>query len=318
MKRNYRIITIIIAVFTAMILLASCKAATPDPQQPDSVQIPEDIPPMPEEVKYASAALQAKLTEKLASPDPIESYAWSMIEKNIRDQWQLSEVIFTDAEITLLECTDRFSDFYEDKEIGAYALEYRIKPEDQEKIILAGGMEIDDDGWLLDTVSMGHPWIITEEQEDAVSPISWVYPMGEGRGVALTTLDMLMNRDLERSINIDRLAILSVEQSISYYDGQIVFQIPKIYPYHDAWVIDIIASAEDENYSFDLEFSEDKLWENDGYCFASISDIDYNILFMSITIQKPESGQVIFGIDLSPYIKDNDAIDAIDIIENRL
>ena len=51
----------------------------------------------------------------------------------------------------LLESFDALAD----KPINVYALEYRLLPEDLSKVVLAGGMDVDENGWFKETCSMG-------------------------------------------------------------------------------------------------------------------------------------------------------------------
>lgn len=55
-----------------------------------------------------------------------------------------------------------------DETIEVYALEYRLLPEDLSKVMLAGGMQTDEKGWLKETCSMGSPLlVITHKGEKA-------------------------------------------------------------------------------------------------------------------------------------------------------
>jgi hypothetical protein len=46
------------------------------------------------------------------------------------------------------------------KPIYVYTLEYRLLPEDLSKVVLAGGMNVDEEGWLKETCSMGSPLLV--------------------------------------------------------------------------------------------------------------------------------------------------------------
>jgi hypothetical protein len=188
--------------------------------------------------------LELKLAAGLADPDPLISHAWTMINRDIETYGQFTGVIFLDAEIIRLECTDRFEDLYDDRVIEAYALEYRLKPDDPSKIGLVDATSFDAEGWLLDTISMGRPWLIAENREGEISVISSSHPMGEGRGVPLTVLYILMYRDLEMGLNIATLALASIRYSINYHKdaGIIYFQIPELYPQPEAFDIRITAA----------------------------------------------------------------------------
>ena len=47
-----------------------------------------------------------------------------------------------------------------EESIRIYALEYRLLPRDVSKVLLAGGMQLDENGWLKETSSMGSPQIV--------------------------------------------------------------------------------------------------------------------------------------------------------------
>lgn len=47
-------------------------------------------------------------------------------------------------------------------EVEVYRMEYRLKPADPAKVVLAGGMQLDDEGWLKQTGSPGDPCLVVE------------------------------------------------------------------------------------------------------------------------------------------------------------
>ena len=55
-----------------------------------------------------------------------------------------------------------------------YALEYRLLPEDLSKVVLAGGMDVDEDGWLKETSSMGSPLLVVSRDDDSIEFIGIV------------------------------------------------------------------------------------------------------------------------------------------------
>lgn len=48
--------------------------------------------------------------------------------------------------------------------VEVYRMEYRLKPEDPNKVLLAGGMSMDEEGWLLQTASMGDPCVVVKNE----------------------------------------------------------------------------------------------------------------------------------------------------------
>jgi hypothetical protein len=264
--------------------------------------------------QYVSADLGAKLSAGLADPNPIASFAWSLIKHDIKVRGQVSNVFFLDAEIMRLECTDSFSEFYDDRVIEAYALEYRLKPEDVSKIGLVGFTEIDDDGWLYDTISMGHPWLITERQGDTLSVIGGSHPMGEGRGVPLSTLDILMNRDLELGLNIAKLVLASLEYSIApyaiYSDNQpsVFFQIPELCPKLYEWDISITGTLPEKNETIQLDVLQlggdykNTRWEPGGSYAVVVGKVKYSALSISVSLWGPGWEPINLVIDILPCI----------------
>ncbi|KPU42921.1 regulatory protein BlaR1 [Oxobacter pfennigii] len=94
----------------------------------------------------------------------IESIAWEVINNEILNYEQTSEVEIIDSKISFLELVNEF-DNLADRTIYVYLLEYRLLPKDLSKVILAGGMRIDEKGWLTEWSSMGQPLIVVFEQE---------------------------------------------------------------------------------------------------------------------------------------------------------
>ncbi|GEM_PF-4292220 len=151
----------------------------------------------------AKADLGAKLEAGLNDPDPLVRQAWTMIRQDIEaNEYVSSEVFiyqgtnFTDAEITKLELTDSFDDLYEGEVIEAYELNYRMRPKDPKRIVLAGGMEIKD-GWLLEKGSMGSPYLVAKNTGGERTYLGTIYPDGEGQGTLNATLELLDRLEAE-------------------------------------------------------------------------------------------------------------------------
>ncbi len=305
-------------------VLASCRSAAPYNNQPPASN--REQPPDSEseqpldsdneqpladfiDKQYMTSELEIKIAAGLADPDPLISYAWAMINRDIETYGQFTGVIFLDAEIIRLECTDRFGDLYDDRVIEAYALEYRLKPDDPSKIGLIDATSFDEEGWLLDTISMGRPWLIAENRGGEISVISGSYPMGEGRGVPLTALYILMHRDLEQGLNIAKLALASIGYSIDYHKdaGIIYFQIPELYPQPEDFDIRITGCEKGETATVRRDFLAEenaaKNWEAGMFYRILIGSADYAELLMSVSLPGPEGELMTQEINLLSYME---------------
>lgn len=119
--------------------------------------------------------IEQKIADGIADPDPVVKQAWKIIRADVEDK---ESAHITDAEILRLELTGSFDDVKEGVVVEVYALEYRLKPEDPSKISMAGGKEIDEEGWLYDRNT---PWILKEST-----------------GQDFVTFNMIYNPELER------------------------------------------------------------------------------------------------------------------------
>jgi hypothetical protein len=91
--------------------------------------------------------------------EQIIGFAWEKINRDIGHYEENPEVKIIDSKITRLELLESF-DTLADVPIDVYALEYRLLPEDLSKVVLAGGMDVDENGWLKETSSMGSPLLV--------------------------------------------------------------------------------------------------------------------------------------------------------------
>lgn len=139
--------------------------------------------------------LDAKIGFGLKDSDPLVRQAWTMIKQDVEhNEYVSSELfmyrgtVFTEAEITKLELADSFDQFYEDAVIEVYELNYRMKPKDPSKIMLAGGMTIKD-GWLLERGSMGSPYLVFKNSGSERTFMGTIYPVEAGTYIG--TRDLL-------------------------------------------------------------------------------------------------------------------------------
>ena len=124
--------------------------------------------------------------------DQIASFAREAINRDIANYELNQEVNIIDSKITKLELIETF-DTLTDTPIYVYALEYRLLPEDLSKVVLAGGMSVDNDGWLKETCSMGSPLLVITDNngETELLGILWT---GEGISGMETEIKALLER----------------------------------------------------------------------------------------------------------------------------
>ena len=108
-------------------------------------------------VVAVSVGLMSNPQEKQLS---IEDYANQFIEKTIAD-YNTDDNYFKiiDRKITKLEKIVSFDELLPAATLELWSLEYRLKPEDMSKIMLAGGMN-EVDGWITEEASMGKPILV--------------------------------------------------------------------------------------------------------------------------------------------------------------
>lgn len=104
----------------------------------------------------------------------ITGFAWEIINRDIASYEEAPEVKIVDSKITKLELLESF-DALADAPIDVYALEYRLLPEDLSKVVLAGGMDVDEDGWLKETCSMGSPLVVVSRNNDGAEFIGTLW-----------------------------------------------------------------------------------------------------------------------------------------------
>lgn len=135
--------------------------------------------------------------EKQAELDPIRSIAEEVIERDIANYELNPQVKIIDHKITRLELLKSFEDLA-DTPIDVYALEYRLLPDNLSKVVLAGGMQVDEDGWLKETCSMGSPLLLVSRNDQAreLAGIVWT---GESQELESAVKDFLAAKDLRRA-----------------------------------------------------------------------------------------------------------------------
>ncbi len=96
----------------------------------------------------------------------VEDLAWEYIGKEI-EMYESSNLKIIDKEITKLEKLSSFDNILSSP-IDLWILDYKLKPENPDEVILAGGLEIID-GWLIDFGITGKPHLaFTYEDENLI------------------------------------------------------------------------------------------------------------------------------------------------------
>lgn len=72
-----------------------------------------------------------------------------------------------DTQLTGIVPLDTYDNILPDAAVTVYRLEFRLKPEKQDEVVLAGGRVLDDEGWLLQYESMGSPCLVVSESGEA-------------------------------------------------------------------------------------------------------------------------------------------------------
>jgi beta-lactamase regulating signal transducer with metallopeptidase domain len=127
--------------------------------------------------------------------EEIKSLAREFVKLDIANLEQNPEVKILESKITRLELLETIKDL-SDKPVEVYALEYRLKPNDLSKVMLAGGMDIDENGWLKETSSMGSPLLVVYQRDGnpELLGIIWSAEMYSEGGLEGLVKELLNNR----------------------------------------------------------------------------------------------------------------------------
>ncbi|KAF1085288.1 hypothetical protein SPSYN_01424 [Sporotomaculum syntrophicum] len=128
--------------------------------------------------------------------DDVNSIAWEYIRNDIAQLESSGSVKIIDSKMIRLELVKEFAQLT-DTPIYVYALEYRLLPDDLSKVVLAGGMQVDEAGWLMETCSMGSPQLVISRKDGVTSLIGilWTGTVIEEGGDLETSLKALLERN---------------------------------------------------------------------------------------------------------------------------
>ncbi|HWR61979.1 MAG TPA: hypothetical protein VN580_10230 [Clostridia bacterium] len=192
-----------------------------------------------QEVQNTSSDKEAQVTE----------IAWELINRDIDNYESNPAVKITDSKITRLELIESF-DKLADTPVHVYALEYRLLPEDLSKVVLAGGMDYDEEGWLKETCSMGSPLLVITQKAGKPEHIGTLWT-GAVNGKA--GLEAELQTLLERIASREKLT--PIEEAILQYYGETsdpIF-IYKQVPFEDGTLVLAEKLTDGEHYP-DLHF----------------------------------------------------------------
>jgi beta-lactamase regulating signal transducer with metallopeptidase domain len=132
---------------------------------------------------------------KAKGTEQINDFAWEFINKDIANYESNPEINIIDSKITRLELIATFGNLA-DAPIDVYALEYRLLPEDLSKVVIAGGMQIDEDGWLKETCSMGSPLLVVSRNSTSAEFIGTLWTgVKENGGLEPSIKELLKVKD---------------------------------------------------------------------------------------------------------------------------
>jgi hypothetical protein len=126
----------------------------------------------------------------------IESIAQEFINNEILKYEQTGAEII-DNKISFLELVSRPGfDNLADRTVYVFILEYRLLPKDLSKVALAGGVQVDEKGWITERSSMGTPLIVAFEEEGKAELIGflWTAEISEKNGGLEAAVKALLER----------------------------------------------------------------------------------------------------------------------------
>jgi len=153
------------------------------------------------------------------SDDQITSFARKFINMDIENYESNPEIKIIDSKITRLELIKTF-DNLADAPIDVYALEYRLLPEDLSKVVLAGGMQVDEDGWLKETGSMGSSLLVVLRNSVSAEFIGTLWTVGvkENGGLEASIKELLKvknENEISRIVEENLAIIMSSPKQVS-------------------------------------------------------------------------------------------------------
>lgn len=138
---NYKRPALWISVIAIIVVAAAGAGLLSNPQEKQSVN-----------EEFENPAVNEQMTIK----DYANRFVAQEIEFYENADWMEAKII--DNKITKLEKIGTFNDMLTDP-VEVWTIEYRLKPDDMNKVIFAGGMN-ESDGWITEESSMGKPVLV--------------------------------------------------------------------------------------------------------------------------------------------------------------
>lgn len=156
------------------------------------------------------------LDDKARKKMTVEDYAWQYIDKEIEmyENAEWGDFKFTDKEITKLEKLSTFDNILPSP-VELWMLDFRLKPESLEGVVLAGGLDIVD-GWLIDYGITGKPHLtFTYENGNLIY-------LGNANAIEFD-LDTLASQETAIRIMLENMGLLPNE---TYEGKHVVIKFP--------------------------------------------------------------------------------------------
>ena len=118
--------------------------------------------------RTSGSAINIKWEASDDVPQPVRDYAADYVREQVEYYNSLGYNI-TDAKITAVTLVNTGTASLT-KAVEMWRLEYRLLPDDADKVVLAGGMKMED-GWLTEWGSTGQPLLVTVRDWDSKSEI---------------------------------------------------------------------------------------------------------------------------------------------------
>lgn len=146
----------------------------------------------------------------------VEDYAWQYVDNQIEiyENAEFGGLKFVDKEITRLEKISTFDNILSSP-VELWMLDFRLKPENPEEVVLAGGLEIVD-GWLIDYGITGKPHLTFTYNDENL-----VY-LGNANAIEFD-LDTLSAQEIAIRIMLENMGLL---QNETYEGNHVVIKFP--------------------------------------------------------------------------------------------
>lgn len=143
----------------------------------------------------------------------VEDYAWEYIDSEIEMYENYFKIV--DKKMTKLEQISSFDNILSTP-IELWRLEYRLKPENINEVVIAGGMQVED-GWLTEDSSIGKPNLVFTYEDDNL------IHLGNLTSQDIFGLDTLASQEVAIREMLESMGLLSYE---TYAGNHVVIKFP--------------------------------------------------------------------------------------------